>query len=292
MTITVSCPSCSTTFPVDADKIPEGGVRAQCSACPEIFAVEKPEEIAAESTFADTEASVAEAPVVEAPVVEAPVVEAPVVEAPVVEAPVVEAPVVEAPVVEAPVADPSASVEAPVVELDEVEVPDEVKSSFGADAEVVADIATETADEFGEREISFGSITTEADEADPVEAGPAPTDDFGAIELDAPVGEVAEAPAEAAPSAAPIQFGKRTPEDKARSLARSLVSDLIAYNPDKHTEALASGTLVQVFSEEIQKSWKEYKDQVDPDVITQGTFFNDALNELLANGESVFDVEG
>ncbi len=272
MTITVSCPSCSTTFPVDADKIPEGGVRAQCSACPEIFAVEKPEEIAAESTFADTEASVAEAPVVEAPVVEAPVVEAPVVEA--------------------PVADPSASVEAPVVELDEVEVPDEVKSSFGADAEVVADIATETADEFGEREISFGSITTEADEADPVEAGPAPTDDFGAIELDAPVGEVAEAPAEAAPSAAPIQFGKRTPEDKARSLARSLVSDLIAYNPDKHTEALASGTLVQVFSEEIQKSWKEYKDQVDPDVITQGTFFNDALNELLANGESVFDVEG
>ena len=244
MTITVSCPSCNTFFPVDPAKIPEGGVRAQCSACPEIFEVDKPEATGVESTFAGSATTFDE---------------------------------------------PAAA-----IALDEADVPPEVQSSFGADAEVVADIAEETADEFGEREITFDSITTEADEAFPVSTEPeaeAATNDFGAIEIEVPVVEE-EAPPEAAAPAAPIQFGRRSPEDKARSLARSLVSDLIAYNPAKHTEALASGTLVQVFSEEIEKSWKEYREQVDPDVMTQGTFFNDALNELLANGEVVFSLEG
>jgi hypothetical protein len=57
-------------------------------------------------------------------------------------------------------------------------------------------------------------------------------------------------------------------------------------------ESLAAGTLLQVFEEEIGKFWKEYKDQIAPEVISQGTFFNDALNELWANGENVFSVEG
>ena len=256
MTITVSCPACSTSFPVDPAKIPEGGVRAQCSECPEIFGVDEPDAAGVESSSVEATESAS---------------------------------------------DPSAP-----VALDEMDVPPEVQSPFGADAEVVTDFAAETSDEFGEREITF-DLDAEGDaEAETADA------DFGAIELDSPADGLAaeEAPAaaettpaatqkapaaaEAAPAASggAIQFGRRSPEDKAKSLARSLVSDLIAYNPDKHKAALASGTLVQVFEEEIGKSWKEYKDQVDPEVIGQGTFFNDALNELLANGESVFSVEG
>ena len=42
MTFTVTCPSCSSMFPVDPAKIPPNGVRAQCSICPEIFDVEEP----------------------------------------------------------------------------------------------------------------------------------------------------------------------------------------------------------------------------------------------------------
>ena len=42
MTITVSCPSCETSFPVDPAKVPPEGVRAQCSVCPEIFDVDYP----------------------------------------------------------------------------------------------------------------------------------------------------------------------------------------------------------------------------------------------------------
>ncbi len=99
-------------------------------------------------------------------------------------------------------------------------------------------------------------------------------------------------PAEEADSPGPIRFGRRSPEDKAKSLARSLVSDLIAYNPEKHKEALAAGTLQEVFGEEIEKSLKEYQEQVEPDVMSQGTFFNDALNAILAEGQSIFSVDG
>jgi predicted Zn finger-like uncharacterized protein len=42
MTVTVACPSCSSSFPVDPAKIPPNGVRAQCSFCPEIFDVDVP----------------------------------------------------------------------------------------------------------------------------------------------------------------------------------------------------------------------------------------------------------
>ena len=67
---------------------------------------------------------------------------------------------------------------------------------------------------------------------------------------------------------------------------------MIAYNPEKHKEALAAGTLREVFDEEIEKSLKEYQEQVEPDVLAQGTFFNDALNSILAEGQSLFTVDG
>ena len=75
------------------------------------------------------------------------------------------------------------------------------------------------------------------------------------------------------------------------SLARSLVSDLIAYNPEKHKEALAAETLQEVFGEEIEKSLKEYQEQVEPDVMARGSFFNDALNSILAEGQSIFTLD-
>ena len=49
MTITVSCPSCETSFPVDQAKIPPEGVRAQCSVCTEIFDVDRPSAVATET---------------------------------------------------------------------------------------------------------------------------------------------------------------------------------------------------------------------------------------------------
>ena len=62
------------------------------------------------------------------------------------------------------------------------------------------------------------------------------------------------------------------------------------YNPDRHESALASGTLKEDFEEEIEKSWKEYVEQVGEEIAGGDgqEFWREALNDVLAKGESLF----
>ena len=57
-------------------------------------------------------------------------------------------------------------------------------------------------------------------------------------------------------------FLNADPGQRARRLARALVSDLVAYHPQKREEGLRDGTLRQLFREEIKKSYEEYVEQV------------------------------
>ena len=108
-----------------------------------------------------------------------------------------------------------------------------------------------------------------------------------------PAAPVAPPTPEPAPSAGSagvgaFTFGKRDPKDKARRLARVLVSDMIMYNPERHERALANGTLKEDFEDEIKKSWKEYVEQVGEEMAQGNNFWTDALNDVLAKGERVF----
>ena len=208
MTITVSCPSCETTFPVDQAKVPPEGVRAQCSVCAEIFDVDRPSAAAPEAPPPPTALMV-------------------------------------------DTIETADSLESGTVDLPPVE-----GAFAGVDPTVV------------KAEPGAGEITP----AETVDAAAA----AAVVEAESP---------------GPIRFGRRSPTDKAKSLARSLVSDLIAYNPEKHKEALAGGTLPEVFGEEIEKSLKEYQQQVEPDVMAEGSFFNDALNSILAEGQTIFSLD-
>jgi len=230
MTITVSCPSCETSFPVDPAKVPPEGVRAQCSNCPEIFDVDRPNDVtpqappSTESATATVEASDP---------------------------------------VDAAIIDP------PLEEAESTEGDASETEDFGdIDMAIEAPVAAEPDAE---------ADVTPAAEPEPETAEPTPAEEPAA--------------AEASESPGAIRFGRRSAEDKAKSLARSLVSDLVAYNPEKHKEALAAGTLQEVFSEEIDKSLKEYQEQVEPEVMAQGTFFNDALNSILAEEQSIFTLD-
>lgn len=83
-------------------------------------------------------------------------------------------------------------------------------------------------------------------------------------------------------------FLANDPNQKARRLARALVSDMTAYHPQKRSEGERNGTLKQLFREEIKKSYEEYVEQVGREFAEATTHFQDALNEILASGKRLF----
>jgi len=91
------------------------------------------------------------------------------------------------------------------------------------------------------------------------------------------------------PTKAPINpFLANDPNQKAKRLARALVSDMVAYHPQKRDEGLRAGTLKQLFREEIKKSYEEYVDQIGKEFAESTSHFQDALNDVLASGKKVF----
>lgn len=96
-------------------------------------------------------------------------------------------------------------------------------------------------------------------------------------------------PTPAATGRAPINpFLANDPNAKAKRLARALVSDIVAYYPQKREEGARNGTLKQLFREEIKKSYEEYVDQVGKEFAETTTHFQEALNDVLAGGKKVF----
>jgi hypothetical protein len=91
------------------------------------------------------------------------------------------------------------------------------------------------------------------------------------------------------PARPPINpFLANDPNAKAKRLARALVSDIVAYFPQKREEGLRDGTLKQLFREEIKKSYEEYVEQVGREFAEGTTHFQEALNDILAGGKKLF----
>ena len=131
--------------------------------------------------------------------------------------------------------------------------------------------------------------------AAPPGAAGAPPPAAGSRPIGPPPSGVAQPPRPAppagagAPARAPINpFLANDPNQKAKRLARALVSDMIAYHPQKREEGLRDGTLKQIFREEIKKSYEEYVEQVGKEFAETTTHFQDALNEVLAGGKKIF----
>jgi hypothetical protein len=80
----------------------------------------------------------------------------------------------------------------------------------------------------------------------------------------------------------------RRRRSKEEMLARALVSDIKVYNRETYERALAAGNLLDALGPEIKKSWELYKEKVTPEVAGSTDYFRDALNEILAEGRTVF----
>lgn len=355
---TVQCPSCDTAFPIDADKVPAGGARTQCTVCQTMFRVDPPaseawvpgagdvgDETEAAVEFADEAAGEAEGDFADAPFerMESADVE-PIAALEAGDAEDAFAPAADEGVdgtdwattlgdeseevsgtdwatgleddwvLETEESGPLGGVEVdrldtveeqmrsaadesvePEAGIDQVVVPGSEQETFsgymGADEMVLS------VDDLGGAIDTGPAVEGELDEGASEESG------FGELEgeepeeaqpEDAVIGEpmaagepaASEPPPEPAP--ATFTFGKRDPHDKARRLARVLVSDMITYNPDRHARALEAGTLKVDFDEEIEKSWAEYVEQVGSEIAESTSYWTDALNEILAKGEALF----
>jgi predicted Zn finger-like uncharacterized protein len=76
--------------------------------------------------------------------------------------------------------------------------------------------------------------------------------------------------------------------ERALRLARVLVSDILVYNQEARDRALREGNLASALGGEINRAWEMYKSKVDAHVLHSTSFFKDALNEILANGQRLF----
>ena len=291
----VTCPNCATIYRVDPAKVPEAGVRARCAVCAAVFPVRRDAASVASAGAAPEAAP--PAPAVPAPPVPASAIPAPGARsAPLAQGSAEpprpaaseahrreEAP--PAPQV-APAAPPAAPIPVPPgksepspARPDPAPRPAFASTPPSRPAQPVAPPVTPPAAPRSgvARPAGLPPVTGASRPAVPSR----PATPFAA-------------PAAAATGAAgaarkPVNpFLSQDPGQKARRLARALISDMVVYHPAKRREGLRDGTLKTLFEDEIKKSWEEYTDQVGRDVAESTTHFKDALNEILADGRQIF----
>ena len=86
----------------------------------------------------------------------------------------------------------------------------------------------------------------------------------------------------------PPRTTRRRRRDKSEMLARALVSDILVYNREARDKALSDGNLLKALGPEIKKSWELYKEKVGAKAASESSYFKDALNDILADGQTLF----
>ncbi len=332
---TVHCPSCRTGFPVDADRVPDGGVHAVCSECLRVFAVTVPDVLpevdeVGEAFAGSPVVSGGSPPMEVEPAVGSLETEDLGVEDVGVEdvgresaleleerfeVPWDDATFVPDELDSEGEAAPGPGVEEPVAggleDAGEIGVPYEVgpDAEVGRELDVEFDFAFDLPEDEEDLDTGLGEGPVASAELEVQEVvdppAPAPLEDLTTfadevLQEDPKPARGAEPPASTeVPSshstsphpsvaAGAARFGRRDPSERARHLARVLVSDIIAYHPVRYRESFARGTLQADFREEVEKSWKEYVDQVGLELAESTPFFREALNDVLGQGQHVF----
>jgi len=273
----VTCPECSSVFRVDPAKIPLAGVRARCSVCGGVIAIGERGRI--DEDFTASTPAPPQTPARQRP----PVVSA------LPPRPPVTMPTPPQPMHAGFAAPGAAAVQPPPLRTS---APTSMPSRPSA--------VTPPQDRVVVPPPAPARTTPPRPSAAPTQA-PAPLlprmSPFSPAPAAAPASPPAAAsPPQAAPQrpTAPVArppinpFLANDPNQKAKRLARALVSDIIAYFPDRHQQAKRDGVLREAFREEIKKSYEEYVEQMGKEFAENTTHFQDALNDVLAGGARIF----
>ena len=257
----VSCPQCSTVYRVDPAKVPDGGVRARCSACGGVIAVGLHAAPPRRPTPADAMGEAFAQPRTQA----GPFTPSQNRRTPVQPIRPVTPPM-------SPRVTPQATPRA--------RTPHTPSPGLGASLPPLRPTPRTSAPAVRPTPPAPSPVVRSA-------APPAPVS-VPADTPPAPASAVSAHPP-AAGERRPINpFLARDPSLRAKRLARALVSDMVAYYPAKHAEGLEKGTLKELFRDEIKKSYEEYVAQVGADFARSTTHFQESLNEVLGAGRKIF----
>ena len=74
------------------------------------------------------------------------------------------------------------------------------------------------------------------------------------------------------------------PHERAKRLARLIVSDIIIYNQDKIVEGIKEDTLFDLLKEDIEVGRTYYEKNIDPAITGPTEYFDHALVDILIKG--------
>ncbi len=79
---------------------------------------------------------------------------------------------------------------------------------------------------------------------------------------------------------------RKDPHERAKRLARLIVSDIILYNQEKITEGIKNDTLFEMLEDVLAEARRYYEKNVDPAVAAQADYFNLAVVDILVKGRA------
>jgi len=72
-----------------------------------------------------------------------------------------------------------------------------------------------------------------------------------------------------------------TKPDEAKRLARTILSDIVCYNPAKVKEGIEKDTLFEILTEELAEGKKYYDTMVDENIRNTTNYFSEAVVDVL-----------
>ena len=76
----------------------------------------------------------------------------------------------------------------------------------------------------------------------------------------------------------------KDPHERAKRLARLIMSDIVMYHRDTIVEGIKNDTLFQVLAEEFAEGRRYYEKHVDPAVAGEADYFSQAIVDILVKG--------
>jgi predicted Zn finger-like uncharacterized protein len=97
-------------------------------------------------------------------------------------------------------------------------------------------------------------------------------------------------PAPAAPPVAPAPGTDDKDVKRAKRLARTVLSDIELYSPEKVAEAVKTGNFESVFAGELKEGLKHYENRIPASTRGRGNFFQVAIDEFIQKKKETLGI--